>query len=61
MFMGEGVIRRIKIYRVFFVNRREERKERLFCGGGARKNLYTVVFILESVVRISSCVAIIFC
>ena len=61
MLMGEGVTRRIKTHRVSPANRREERKERPFCGGGARKNSHTVAPTSESVVRTPSCVAIIPC
>ena len=56
MLMGEGEARRIKTHRVSPANRREERKERPFCGGGARKNSHTVAPTSESVVRTPSCV-----
>ena len=57
MLMGQGVTRRINTHRVSPANRREERKERPFCGGGARKNSHTVAPTSESVVRTPSCVA----
>ncbi len=54
MLMGQGVTRRINTQQGVSCKPEGGRKERPFCGGGARKNSHTVAPTSESVVRTPS-------